>query len=240
MSRLLSAPGLYVAAAIVVGVICGWVFHHLWRGLLPRTRSREFWAGIPVSARGMLTSEEAPEMLRHYRALIGAVFRYAGRNTFAILVAVTPIVAITFLLAAIDPSNRLAKSIEVHPANAAAPSLGASGNRRMDDEGLIIDRSALGDSVVRVGGRTLDADELARKQALCSGTFSCLSLEMMLFQTHRIDPGAVRGPVVVRPVLLDANPFWPYFNDLDFSFLIALTAGGTAAAWWSRRRRTHP
>lgn len=240
MNGFLSAPGTYLATAVAFGLAGGWLFHDVWRRLLPRARSRDFWTTVPASVRGMLTSEATTDLLHHYRTLVVAGFRYAGRNVVALLVAMTPIVAIALLLGAIDPSSRLAASIEVRPATAIVPTAGAPGEWRTDGERLLIDRSALGGSSVRLAGHTLDSHALAQKQALCTTTVSCLIFEMMLFHTHSVDwqaRGRVRGPVVVRPLLLDSNPFWPYLNDLDFGFFIALMSGGAAAAWWSRRRR---
>jgi len=240
-SYFFSEPGLYVAGAAALGLAGGWVFHHVWRALLPRARSREFWTSVPVSARGMLMSEETSDLLRHYRDLIAAVFRYTGRNTLAVLAAALPIVASALLLAAVDPSSRLASRIEVRPAVTVAQGARSIVTGRQDPERVVIDRSMLRGSSLRLAGHTLDSAALAHKQALCTSTVSCSLLEMMLFRTHSIDaPTRTRLPaaVVVRPLLLDANPLWPWFNDIDFSFLVALTAGGVAAAWWGRRKES--
>jgi hypothetical protein len=227
------SPSVYVAAAVVLGLAGGWLFHSIWRRLLPRARSRDYWTSVPVSVRGMLTSESTPDLLHHYRTLIGALASYAGRNLVAVIAAMIPIIVIALLLSALDPSARLAKSIEVHPATAITTAASAPGRWRTDDDGLVISRAALGDSPVRLAGRTMDASALAEKQALCKTTVSCALLDMMLFETHS---ARVPGPVIVRPLLLNGNPFWPYLNDLDFGFFIALMSGGAAAALWSRRR----
>jgi hypothetical protein len=240
MSRMPFAPGAYLAAAVVFGLIGGWLFHGIWRRVLPQTRSREFWTTVPASMRGMLTSEATRDLLRHYRTLIVGGFRYAGRNVLAVLVAMTPIAAIAVLLNALDPSGRLAASIEVSPATAIAPPAQSLSRWHTDGERLLISRAALGGSSVRLAGRTLDASALSRKHALCTTTLSCLLFEMMLFRTHNVGPAthsAPSGSVVVRPVLLNSNPFWPYLNDLDVGFFIALMSGGAAAAWWTRRGR---
>jgi hypothetical protein len=235
------SPSAYVAAAVVLGLAGGWLFHSVWRRLLPRAWSREFWTTVPVSARGMLTSESTPDLLHHYRTLIVSLARYAGRNLLAVFVAMIPIIVIALVLSALDPSARLAKSIEVHPATAVAAAASAPGRWRAADDGLVISRSALGDSPVRLAGRILDASALKEKQALCASTVSCMLLDMMLFETHSAAASMrarLHEPVIVRPLLLNGNPFWPYLNDLDFGFFIALMSGGAAAALWGRRRDT--
>jgi hypothetical protein len=238
MSNFLLEPGLYVAMGAAMGFVGGWLFYRLWQGLMPRSRSREFLRVLPDSVRGMLTSDEPLDLFRHYRTLVAATARYAGRNTLAVLVGITPIAVIYLLLNALEPASRVAASIEVHPATARPA--GLVRDWRMDDERLLIDRGKLGNSPVQIAGKTLDREALTKKQAFCDTTVSCLLFDMMLFETNSIDPevgSQMGGTVVVRPVLLDSNPFWPYLNDLDFWFFIAVMSGSAAAAWWRRHRR---
>lgn len=240
MRNFLLEPGLYVAAGVIMGFAGGGLFYYLWRGLLPRSRSRAFWRSLPDSARGMLTSDEPSELLRHYRTLMVATARYAARNTLAVLVGITPIAVIFLLLDALALSSRMAESVEVYPATAMAQAAGGVSDWHMHDERLLIDRDQLGDAPVQLAGQRLDREALAEKQAFCDTTVSCLLFDMLLFETHRIDPRAGRrmgGSVIVRPVLLDRNLFWPYLNDLDFWFFIAVMSGSTAAAWWRRHRK---
>jgi hypothetical protein len=240
MSNFLLEPGPYVTAGTIMGFVGGWLFYLLWRGLLPRSRSREFWRSLPDSVHGMLTSDEPSDLFRHYRTLVVAAARYAGRNTLAVLVGTMPIAVIFLLLNTLDLSSRVATSVEVYPATAIVRPAGLMSDWRMDDERLLIDLGKSGDLSVQLAGQTLDRESLAKKQAFCETTISCLLFDMMLFETHSIDPQAESqrdGSVVVRPVLLDSNPFWPYLNDLDFWFFIAVMSGSAAAAWWSRHRR---
>lgn len=218
MIRFLMESGLYVAAGALMGFIGGWLFYRLWRGLLPRSRSGKFWRSLPDSVRGMLTSDEPSDLFRCYRALVVATARYAGRNTLAVLVGIMPVAVIFLLLDALDLSSHVAARVEVQS------------DWRMDNGRLFIDRGKLGDS--------LDREALTKKQVFCETTVSCLLFDM--FETDSIALEAERqigGSVVVRPVLLDSNLFWPYLNDLDFWFFIGVMSGSAAAAWRSRHRR---
>ena len=240
MRNFLLEPGLYVAAGVIMGFIGGGLFYCLWRGLLPRSRSRAFWRTLPDSVRGMLTSDEPSDLLRHYRTLIVATARYAARNTLAVLVGIAPIAVIFLLLDALALSSRMAESVEVYPATAMAQAAGGVSDWHMHDERLLIDRDQLGDAPMQLAGQRLDREALAKKQAFCDTTVSCLLFDMLLFETHRIDPRTghrMGGSVIVRPVLLDRNLFWPYLNDLDFWFFIAVMSGSAAAAWWRRHRK---
>lgn len=233
-------PGPYLIIGAALGLIAGGAFYHLWRGLLPRARSREFWASVPGSIHGMLTSVEGSELLRHYRVLVTAATRYSLRSTLAVVAGIAPVVGAALLLSALDPSSRVAASIEIHPATVSARALEHVSATDVARERLLIRRSALENAPVRLAGQSLDSSALSQKQALCATGTACLLFEMLLFETRSIDSrprGAIDRSIVVRPVLFDRNPFWPYLNDLDLSFLIAVMSGGAAAAWYAGRRR---
>jgi hypothetical protein len=232
-------PNLYIAAGVVLGFGGGWLFYRLWRALLPRSRGRVFWQNLPESVRGMLTSDEPSELLRHYRTLLLSTANYAGRNLLAVLVAIAPITAIFLALTVMDLSGHVATRFQIHPATVIAPPVRLLNGWRMDNHRLLIHRDELRDSTVRLAGQTLNRDTLARKHAFCETAVSCLLFDMMLFETHRVDPetSKMRGSVVLRPLLLNGNPLWPYLNDFDFWFFISVMMGSTTAALRSRHHR---
>jgi hypothetical protein len=115
MSHLSLPPDMYLVAGFIMGTLGGWLFFRLWRWLLPRTRSRQFWSGLLGNVRGMLASEEASDMFHHYRALLGATLRFAGRNTLAVLVGIAPISAIFLLFEALQPSGSRVSRFDVNP-----------------------------------------------------------------------------------------------------------------------------
>jgi hypothetical protein len=214
-----------ILAAAIAGAVGGWLFHRLWRALLPAGRSRAFWTSLPQTVRGMVTTEEPAEVLRHYKQLITTTARYTARSLGAVLVAILPSSAIFLLLSALDPSDRMTALVEVH---------------RTDGERVVLDRRALDDSAVRLGGVALDEKSLAHKHGWCGSMTACLLFEAMMFDTHAI--GEQGGDVgasawIARPFLFDRNPFWPYLNDLESSFFVAVMLGGFGAAWWQRNRR---
>lgn len=242
MDNFVLGSGTYIATGIILGFAAGWLFYRLWRWLLPRSQSHDFWRTLPASARAMLNSDEPSEIFRHYRTLITAIARFVVRNTLSLIVGIAPVAAIFLLLYALDPSGRVATSIEIHPAAAisAQPALLKIGHTI--EENLLIDREKLNGGTINLAGLPLDAKTLGKKQAFCESTVSCLLFDMMMFATHRIrSPAKIKstGSVVVRPLHLSNNPFWPYLNDLDFWFFIAVMAGSAVAAWKRRPRRTN-
>ena len=83
--------------SILAGIGGGWAFYYVWRRILPRQRSREFWRAIPAHASGMLHSEDPDDVFRHYRDLIWHIATFGTRNTLAVLAGLVPLAAL-FLL----------------------------------------------------------------------------------------------------------------------------------------------
>lgn len=222
---------------LVVGVGAGWVFHSVWRSLLPRARSRVFWQAVPMHASGMLHCADPDDVMRHYGALMKHAGAFAARNTLAVFTALLPVAALFLSSGALYSEERRARIVEVRPAVPMSEMPAAV--ERTPEGGLLIDRHEITEGL-RLFGTTLDSDALASKRAFCPGTLACLGYELMLFETHRLPalpPEAGGSTVVVRPRAFASNPFWPYLDDLELAFLAGTIAGGIAAGWRSSRAR---
>ncbi|MGH8249923.1 MAG: hypothetical protein ACREVI_04375 [Steroidobacteraceae bacterium] len=233
-------PGLYVSFGLLAGAAVGWLFQRIWRRILPRPLSRAFWQGLPVNLRGMMKSAEPDDMLRHYQALLRATAGFAGRNLLGISLGIAPIAILLLAYDGLNLPGRFATQVEAYPASTISRMAMPSGEWRVDGQRLLVDRRSLSDVPLRVAGHALDRSALAGKQAFCETTLSCLSYDILLFETHRIDsvPDRARsGSIVMRPRLLDRNSLWPYLDDVEFWFFIAVMAGSAAAAWRSRQGR---
>jgi hypothetical protein len=102
----LDMRAVLISAFIILPAFAGgWLFYRLWRGLLPRAHSRLFWRSFPQSLQQMLASEETREMFGHYRKLIAATGRYAGRSLLAVLLASMPVALIFLLVVWLGPAN---------------------------------------------------------------------------------------------------------------------------------------
>ena len=84
-------------SSILAGIGGGWAFYYVWRRVVPRHRSREFWRAIPAHASGMLHSEDPDDVFLHYRMLIRHAATFGTRNTLAVLAGLVPLAAL-FLL----------------------------------------------------------------------------------------------------------------------------------------------
>lgn len=235
MRNLFFNADLVLTGAVISGLFGGYWFYRLWRRVAPHSRARLFWQKLPNDVRTMLTCENPSDMVKHYKALLSSIFAYAGRSTLALALGLTPMAALFFAVAAWDPSGRLAKEAVAHPAKVVGDLTETRSPWRLSRDRLLVDRESVGESGVHILGESLDSTMLARKHAFCRSSLNCLLFEMMLFETHRFAAERDVGhAVVIRPVLLDSNPFWPYLNDLDFWFFIAAMAGSTGAAWLRR------
>jgi hypothetical protein len=227
--------------SVLAGIGAGWAFYHVWRRILPRERSREFWQSVPAHASGMLKSEDPDDVFRHYRALLRHTATFGTRNTLAVLAGLLPLAALFLLAGVLHAAERRVPIVEVQPAAAVAGLAASAAWAPTPDGGLQFDRRAYGDSGLRLFGETLDRDALTDKRAWCTGWLGCLGYELMLFETHPLsaDPGiAELDSVVVRPRAFDANPWWPYLDDLELAFFASAAAGGVAAGWLSTRSRS--
>lgn len=156
------------------------------------------------------------------------------------MVGIMPVAVLFLFLCALDPSSHTATSVEIQPATAITQLAGLTNEWQMLDDDIIIDLGKLNNSPVHLAGQALDREMLARKRAFSDIFVYRLLFEMLMFETHSIDLQTGRqvgGSIIVRPVLFDSNPFWPYLNDLDFWFYIAAMLGSVVAVWKNRNRR---
>ena len=218
--------------SVIAGIGGGLAFYYIWRRILPRQRSRDFWQAIPVHATGMVRSEDPGDVLRHYRQLMRDAATFTARNSFAVAAALLPLAALFFLSAELHASGRRAPIVEVQPAAAVAGLPVSSAWAPTRDGGLEFDRRKY--DRLKLFGRTLDHDALADKRAFCGGWLACLGYELMLFETHPLPRNA--SSVVMRPRVFDANPWWPQVDDLELAFFASAAAGALAASWLASRR----
>ena len=226
----------------LAGIGGGWAFFLLWRTFLPRTRSRVFWQAIPVHANGMLHCADPDDVIRHYGALMKHAASFAGRNAFAVFAGLAPVIAMFLLADETYSHERRAALVEMRPAIAPAYVPASLPTLRSREGGLLIDRRGITEAV-HLFGEPLSSEDLATKQAFCSGPLACAGFQLMLFDTHRVrgSPSGWTGrTVVLRPQVFAGNPLWPYLDNLELAFLVGVILGSLAAAWRSKRAAGPP
>ena len=128
--------------SVLAGIGAGWAFYHVWRRILPRERSREFWQSVPAHASGMLRSEDPDDVFRHYRALLRHTATFGTRNTLAVLAGLLPLAALFLLAGRLHEAERRVPIVEVRPAAAVADLPASADWAPTPDGGLQFDRRA--------------------------------------------------------------------------------------------------
>lgn len=230
---------MLIALSLVAGFAGGVAFHFLWRKILPRDLSRNFWRAVPAHASGLLHSEDPDDVMRHYGALMKQIAGFAARNTLGVLAGLAPVAALFVLSDGLYRQERGVTVVELRPARAVAGALAALPTQQTLDGGILIDSGNL-TRELRLFGEALDREALGSKQAFCHGWLACLGYDLMLFKTHSLPSSPLElgsDSVVIRPRVFAANPFWPYIDDLELAFFGGVMAGGIAAAWRASRSR---
>src|SRR5690606_41238530 len=230
------APGAVLAAAIILGGISGYAFQRIWRRILPRPFSRDVLKRLPADVRAMLTAEEPSEMLKHYKAVLAGILGWSARNAAGLAFGLMPAAAAFLLLAAWDPSARLAAQIELYPVEETLSPAAARSPWMLEAGRMLAERDAVTASGLVVGAnQRIGARRIGDKHAFCSSVPKCALFEMMLFDAE-LAPDLDRS-LVVRPAAFDLNPAWPYVHDLELAFFAAVMLGSAGAALARRGRQ---
>jgi hypothetical protein len=228
-----------IALSLVVGFAGGVAFHFLWRKILPRDLSRNFWRAVPTHASGLVNSEDPDDVMRHYGSLMKQIGRFAARNTLGVLAGLAPVAALFILSDELYGQERSVPVVEVRPARAVAGAFAAVPTQQTRDGGILIDSASL-TREFHLFGEALDREALGSKHAFCHGWLACLGYDLMLFKTHSLPSPPLNlssDSVVIRPRVFAANPFWPYIDDLELAFFGGIMAGSIAAAWRASRSK---
>ncbi len=227
---------LYMAA-VLAGLVLGWLVIVVWRRFLPAARAAAFWRDLMQTARLVITTEDVALMWRHYKHLLGLVAGYTTRNLLGIAVALVPVLLFLWLVAplGLERWNAMAPFVEIHPAGVPVTVEGAAVTD-VSTHGLL---PAGNVAAVRLGAGAdaLVLRELSINHAVCAAGWRCLLLGSLAFRLHAPPPGSPDAPIIVRPSVGDGNPFWPYLNDLEFVFFLAFFVATMAGWLWSRRWR---
>lgn len=175
-------------------------------------------------------------MLKHYKAVLAGILGWSARNAAGLAFGLMPAAAAFLLLAAWDPSARLAAQIELYPVEETLSPAAARSPWMLEAGRMLAERDAVTASGLVVGAnQRIGARRIGDKHAFCSSVPKCALFEMMLFDAE-LAPDLDRS-LVVRPAAFDLNPAWPYVNDLELAFFAAVMLGSAGAALARRGRQ---
>ena len=219
-------------SALFGGPALGVAFVVLWRRLLPVAYARSFWARFRDDTRVLLSVDDPAVFFPRYRALLGAVFAYAARNTAGMLLGLLPLAGFLLLLlpGLLDQRDRTESELYFHPPAAAdVLTIIRTGPASAEPAAF---RTAIAGTP---GGRT------AWRHAFCADIVDCALLASLPFSVHRVPADTLPSVIVVRPRHGGRNPLWPYLSDAECLFwLLFVVASGAMMTWLSRKDAVKP
>ncbi len=228
---------LWIATA--VGAALGAGVASISRSVSRRFGGGEFWGALPGLARALASQSDGDMFLKNYGRLLRLLAAYLFRNALQIGASFAPVVATVVLLgpSVMEVYNRGATELAVHPAQ----------NLQIETEGAVYTTNSAGSAIapapdfagsgVAIGRAGLfEVTNPRRNSAWCTTEWGRLGMAMLGFATFPATDAT--GYLVLRPYRGDSNPLWPYLNDLEFFFYLALTvtSGLTALILKSRGR----
>jgi len=231
--------GLHLAALVSGGGLGG-LFVVIWRRFAPAEQAAAFWRGLYAATRGVLGSEEVEAMWRHYKALLGLVAVYTGRNLLGIAAAIVPVALFLYFIAPMGLMLRAeaAPYLEVVPAAAAARLEGTAAATADGDgagEGRALLAPPAGAVALEVGDGRVAIDDPLGRHAFCAGG-GCGLFAGLGFSVHELEAATLETAIVLRPSHGDINPLWPYLSDLELIFVVAFCLASFAAFFRHRGR----
>jgi hypothetical protein len=228
---------LWIATA--VGAALGAGVASISRVVSRRFGGGEFWVALPELARDLVSQSDSDLFLRNYGRLLRLLAAYLFRNALQLGAAFAPVIATVVLLgpSVMELYNRGATELAVHPAQ----------NLRIEADGAVYTTNSLGSAIVPApdfagsgvaAGRDgqFEVANPRRNSAWCTTEWGRLGMALLGFDTFPATDAT--GSLVLRPRRGDTNPLWPYLNDLEFFFYLAMTvaSGLTALILKSRGR----
>lgn len=225
--------------AIAAGVALGIVVALISRLVSRRLGKADFWAELPRLTRTLASGSDSDEFLRVYGRLLRLLGGYLTRNAIQLVASFAPVVATVILCgpAVMESYNRGASALAIHPNQPVTLSIGGE-QSESSEEGAVIRPMPRGEgpgSAITSAG-DLAFDSVWHNNAWCASGWGRFGMAMLGFDTH--DSASTDVFLVLRPFCGDGNPFWPYLNDLEFAFYLAIaTASGLAVLFFKMRAR---
>jgi hypothetical protein len=223
--------------AVAAGVALGFVVALISRIVSARLGKGEFWAELPLLTRRLATGSDSDEFLRVYGRLLKLLGEYLARNAIQLVASFAPVVATVVLCgpAVMESYNLSALALAIHPKQ---PLTIVAGGERFESsaEGAAIQPIPRGDgrgSAITSAGE-FEFASLWHNNAWCTTGWSRVGMTLLGFDAH--DSGSPGAFLILRPSCGDSNPLWPYLNDLEFAFYLAIAAASGLTVLFLRKR----
>jgi hypothetical protein len=217
----------------------------LWMAISARLSGRRFWAQFAVTAQTLFSNADASQFLKQYLKLLPLFVIYIGQIVVTVLLATLPIIAGYEILS--PWADRVwhdhATHLEIQTTQPVTLSTqGKSFELNQNQSSIPIDNLDLSKpaELVMEGG-AIHCPTLLGKHAYTSSFWRWLLLTSLFFDD--LDPASEipTGPlpsVMVRSSSGDNNFCWPYLNDWEFDFLVAVCVGSVLSLFVPKRQRS--
>lgn len=217
---------LAIVLSIAVGIVTGLLVAFIWNRMTAKSSLDSFWRPLTNITRSILSGEDEEGFFTQYWRLIKLLIGYVSFNLLCVAVAILPVIMILMLAApAVRSSyNAPATYLDVYPAQTL--SIEVDGNTYTPDEAgrIAVEFDILSSAKVTTPGGVFDVERLVDNHAASNSLWMSLVFSSIDFNFEMMEspPSADASYVIVRPGRDDGNPFFPFFNDLEFAFFLSL------------------
>lgn len=230
---------MVIGLGIAMGALAGW----LWSITSARLGDDDFWSRLDEVSKLLFSDGAEDQFLRQYLRMLPALAKYVAKKLAILVLAFAP-VAIAFVLVAPYATRewyKHATHIEVTPAQQLTV--------RIEGQQLRLDKANNSplDSVNLNAPATLSLEAgefrcktLMRKRAYSPHRIRAYGLLMLGFKgldPIRLDRADRTRSILVQLSSGDNNILWPYLNDWEFDYLLAVSLASVGCMLVLRKRK---
>ncbi len=203
---MLSYSLIWTSVASVIGAILGFSFAFVWLKVSPKGTSTDYLSQLFLDTYQLFKSNNYSELLKQYAKIIASLFKHLKVQLLALLLSSAPIIINIELIHPkieqlyLENFTGYTINIDNHIYNAKNTSI----------EGEFIKGSI-------IIGKDFDSTVLTHGNI---NTIFWTTMGFRVIENKNFDHSS--GSLFIRKGKKQINPLWPFFNDLEFSFIAIL------------------
>lgn len=212
---------------LAVGGLAGW----LWSFISDRLGDDDFWQRLRTVVGLLVSAEGEDRFFQEYVKLLPLLMKFLAKKLITLALAFAPVV-IAFLsltLLATPVWNKRLTHVEVSPPQVLSVDV-AGETLHLDESHNAIPSSVdlNAPAVLHTKAGEFHCESLMEKQAYSPHLLQWLTLIMLdwdMLAPQTSEPADAAPSILLRPSSGDDNVFWPYLNDWEFDFFVAVSLG---------------
>ena len=230
---------IVIGIGITTGALAGW----LWSITSARLGDDDFWSRLNEVSKLLLSDVAEDQFLQQYLRILPALAKYVAKKLVILVLAFAPVVVAFVTLApyATRQWYKRATHIEVTPAQQLTVSI-AGQHFRLDESNSpplsSLDLNA--PATLSLAAGEFRCKTLMQKQEYSPHRIRGYGLAMIGFKRLdpiRLDPSDRTRSILVQLSSGDNNILWPYLNDWEFDYLIAVSLASVGCMLALRKRK---